>query len=85
MLNIEGHFRKKFDFLTGSSAVIVARKFAPGTTARCDSFQKFEKISSISHDDWLDQYSGTPITRAGHPGLMRNARKILEEREDPSK
>jgi len=44
-----------------------------------------EKISSISHDDWLDQYSGTPITRAGHPGLMRNARKILEEREDPSK
>ncbi len=38
------------------------------------------EIASMSRQDWLDNYAGTPVTRTGYEGLIRNARKILEER-----
>jgi hypothetical protein len=62
MLNIEGHFRKKFGFLTGSLAVIVARKLVPGTTARRDSFQKFIR-------NWPPEIRSL-ISKRSHPSAM---------------
>ncbi|MGE4612975.1 MAG: tRNA epoxyqueuosine(34) reductase QueG [Planctomycetota bacterium] len=41
-----------------------------------------EQVANMSHQEWLDHYAGTAVTRAGHEGLKRNARKILEERAE---
>jgi len=41
------------------------------------------EILNLSRQQWLDRFSGTPVTRPGYQGLLRNARRIIDERIDP--
>ena len=43
-----------------------------------------QEITQMSHETWLDIYSGTPVTRTGYGGLKRNAQKIIEQRNKPA-
>ena len=44
-----------------------------------------EEIVNLSRQDWLEAFSGTPVTRAGYEGLQRNAQKIIAERNETHK
>lgn len=44
-----------------------------------------EGIIGLSRQEWLDKFSGTPVTRTGYQGLIRNAKKIIEERNQEPK
>ncbi|MDG1456256.1 MAG: tRNA epoxyqueuosine(34) reductase QueG [Planctomycetota bacterium] len=44
-----------------------------------------EQVIDATHEEWLEMFAGTPVTRTGFTGLKRNAQKIIQERnESPS-
>lgn len=52
----------------------------PGFRAR--SWPTTESLASISETDWDEITRGSPVRRAGHDGLIRNARANLKNRLD---
>ena len=44
-----------------------------------------EKILDLSHEQYLEFFAGTPVTRTGLQGLQRNAQQLIREKGDQEK